>query len=186
MSWSLRRLLTERRGRGSCGTSELWRLRLSTAHTAMTDREERLVHRAIGGLATMLMFQGLAYAPDASGSPVGSAVAPQPSDAYLAPGRGLPAQQIEGIYHHWNWMMMLNAGMIDTGADYLFKNGKVWRHPQLPPEDVDITKAKRVSSADWGSWQRTASVIAIRMPGRRDESYDPAHFVCFVVVLFFF
>jgi len=91
------------------------------------------VHRAIGGLAAMLMFQvlGTADGQDRAGPANTSATAPHPYDVYLAPGKGIPAQQIEGVYHHWNWMMMLNAGMIDTGADYiLFKNGEVWRHPQ--------------------------------------------------------
>ena len=127
----------------------------------------------------MLMFQwlGAAYGHGRPGPPPTGAEAP-PYDAYLAPGRGIPAQQIEGVYHHWNWMMMLNAGMVDTGADYiLFKNGEVWRHPQLPPQDVDIAKAKQVVSADWGSWQRTGRVIAIRMPGGHDERYDPTQLV---------
>jgi hypothetical protein len=138
-----------------------------------------LVHRAIGGLTAMLIFHGAAYGQDRAGPPVAaSAAASHSYEAYLAPGRGIPAQQIEGVYHHWNWMMMLNAGMIDTGADYiLFRNGEVWRHPQLPPQDVDIAKAKRVAAADWGTWRRSGSVIVIRMPGGHDERYDPAQLV---------
>jgi hypothetical protein len=128
----------------------------------------------------MLMFQlpGSAYGQGRPGPPPPGAEAPHPYDAYLAPGRGIPPQQIEGVYHHWNWMMMLNAGMVDTGADYvLFKNGEVWRHPQLPPQDVDIAKAKQVAAADWGSWERIGKVIVIRMRGGRDERYDPTQLV---------
>lgn len=138
------------------------------------------MHRAIGGLAAMLMFQilGLAYGQGRQGPPRASAAVPHPYDAYLAPGRGIPAQQIAGVYHHWNWMMMLNAGMIDMGADYiLFKNGEVWRHPQLPPQDIDVAKAKQVAPVDWGSWQRAGSAIVIRMPGGHDERYGPAQLV---------
>lgn len=137
------------------------------------------MQRAVGGVAVMLMILGSAYGQGRpAGAPGTSPTGPHPYDAYLAPGRGIPAQQVEGVYHHWNWMMMLNAGMIDTGADYiLFKNGEVWRHPQLPPQDVDVSKAKQVAAADWGSWQRTGSVIVIRMPGGREERYQPAQFV---------
>jgi len=149
---------------------------------ARLKREEYLVHRAIGGLAAMLMFQLLAsaYGQDRPGPGPSSTSAhvSHPSDAYLAPGRGIPAQQVEGVYHHWNWMMMLNAGMVDTGADYiLFKNGEVWRNPLLPPQDVDIAKAKQVAAADWGTWQRTGRVVVIRMTGGRDERYDPTQLV---------
>lgn len=112
------------------------------------------MQRAIGGLAATLMVLGSACGQDRSGL------------------------EIEGVYHHWNWMMMLNAGMIDTGADYiLFKNGEAWRHPQLPPQDVDIAKAKKVASADWGTWQRTGSVVVIRMPGGQDERYNATQLV---------
>ena len=126
----------------------------------------------------MLIFLGLAYGQDRSARPPASAATSPPYDAYLAPGKGIPAQQIEGLYHHWNWMMMLNAGMIDTGSDYiLFKNGEVWRHPQLPPQDIDVAKAKHLTSTDWGSWQRTGNVTVIRMPGGHDERYEPAQLV---------
>ena len=136
------------------------------------------MHRAIGGLVAMLMVLGSAYGQGRPGAPGSSPTGPHPYDAYLAPGRGIPPQQVEGVYHHWNWMMMLNAGMIDTGADYiLFKNGEVWRHPQLPPQDVDVSKAKQVAAADWGSWQRAGSVIVIRMPGGHEERYQPTQFV---------
>lgn len=121
------------------------------------------MHKAIGGLAAMLLLQGSAYGQGLSGP---------------APGRGIPAEQVEGVYHHWNWMMMLNAGMVDTGADYiLFKNGEVWRHPQLPPQDVDVATAKRESPADWGSWQRSGNVVVIRLPGGHVERYTPTQLV---------
>ena len=117
-------------------------------------KEECLVHRAIGGLAATLMVFAAAC------------------------GQGRSGPEIEGVYHHWNWMMMLNAGMIDTGADYiLFKDGEVWRHPQLPPQDLDIAKAKQVASADWGSWQRSGRVVVIRMPGGHDERYDSTQLI---------
>lgn len=121
------------------------------------------MHRAIGGLAAMLLFQRMAFGQGLSGQATGS---------------GIPVEQVEGVYHHWNWMMMLNAGMVDTGADYiLFKDGEVWRHPQLPPQDVDLARAKREAPADWGSWQRSGSVVVIRMPGGRDERYTPTQLV---------
>lgn len=136
------------------------------------------MQRAIGGLAAMLMALGSAYGQGRATGPGISVIRPNPVGAYLAPGRGVPAQQVEGVYHHWNWMMMLNAGMIDTGADYiLFKNGEVWRHPQLPPQDVDVAKAKQLAAGDWGSWQRTGSVIVIRMAGGHDERYGPTQLV---------
>lgn len=136
------------------------------------------MHRAIGGLAALLMASGSAYGQGRP-TPAGiSVVRPNPVGAYLAPGGGIPAQQVEGVYHHWNWMMMLNAGMIDTGADYiLFKNGDVWRHPQLPPQDIDVAKAKQLSAGDWGSWQRTGSVVVIRMAGGHEERYGPTQLV---------
>jgi hypothetical protein len=129
------------------------------------------VRRSICGLAAMLIFLGPAHGQ-------GQSAPSHPYDAYLAPGKGIPSQQIEGVYHHWNWMMMLNAGMIDTGSDYiLFKNGEVWRHPQLPPQDIDVAKAKHLTSTDWGSWQRAGNVTVIRMPGGHDERYEPAQLV---------
>ena len=128
------------------------------------------MRQSIYGLAALLIFIGPARGQNN--------VTPHPYDAYLAPGKGIPAQQIEGVYHHWNWMMMLNAGMIDTGSDYiLFKNGDVWRHPQLPPQDIDIAKAKNLTSTDWGTWQRSGNVTVIRMRGGHDERYEPAQLV---------
>ncbi|MBO0723354.1 MAG: hypothetical protein J2P41_21200 [Blastocatellia bacterium] len=88
-----------------------------------------------------------------------------PQLPYLAPGRGVPASQIEGVYHHPNWTSSAYTGSRDLGEDWvLFKNGEAWRAPRLPPQDVDVTKAKAAEPKNWGRWKRSGKNIAVCMP----------------------
>jgi hypothetical protein len=122
-----------------------------------------------------------AKAPENGG---GGTDSPGPSHlAYLAPGRGIPAGEVEGVYHRPQWMFMLNMGSRDFGADYiLFKNGDVWRDPHLPPQDIDVVKAKAADAKNWGHWKRAGNTINLCMPDspqNRCEAaqmipYDPA------------
>jgi hypothetical protein len=58
-------------------------------------------------------------APGAKAKALGnSGGRPSPSTpSYLAPGRGIPVDQIEGVYHRPQWTFMLNMGSRDFGAD---------------------------------------------------------------------
>jgi hypothetical protein len=102
---------------------------------------------------------------------------------YLAPGAGIPASAIEGVYHYWNWMPAINMGMNDTGADYvLFRSGDTWRSPDAAPQDIDLAKAKEARWDDWGTWRRAGDDIILTMNGEAEERlashqlirYDPA------------
>jgi hypothetical protein len=98
--------------------------------------------------------------------------------AYLAPGGGIPAAQVEGVYHRPQWTFMLNMGSRDFGADYiLFKNGDVWRDPHLPPQDIDVAKAKTADAKNWGYWKRSGDTISLCMPDGPQNRCEPAQMI---------
>ena len=103
---------------------------------------------------------------------------------YLAPGKGIPPDRIEGVYHHWDLMPTMNMGLMETGSDYvLFDNGEVWADPDVAPQDIDPAKAKQAVWSKWGFWRRTGSDIVLQMNGAKNEQrfapselirYEPA------------
>lgn len=93
---------------------------------------------------------------------------------YLAPGAGIPASAIEGVYHNWNWGAAANFGMVDYGADYVFfRNGETWRKPDAAPQDIDPAKAKEARRQDWGTWRRAGNDVVLTMNGKAEERFAP-------------
>ena len=95
-------------------------------------------------------------------------------DYYLAPGKGVSPDRIEGVYHHYSWGVNFNMGMSDNGSDYIFlDNGDVWADPEASPQDVDIDKAKQAIWQKWGHWHRPwlGGDTIIQMNGERQEEH---------------
>ncbi|MCG8314617.1 MAG: hypothetical protein MI976_15520 [Pseudomonadales bacterium] len=84
------------------------------------------------------------------------------------PGAGIPQANIKGIYYWLGGSYSSPYGMMNAEAYFLLlKDGQVWKSPDTPPEDTDITKAQKEHPKRWGKYQKRGDSYELTFPNKK-------------------
>jgi hypothetical protein len=86
-----------------------------------------------------------------------------PDSAWVtAPGKGLKADQIDGVYFKLEAGIGAGGMVTQEYNPYLFlKDGWVYNDPDEAPSDFDAAASKRLEPKNWGRWQRSGNNVTI-------------------------
>lgn len=85
------------------------------------------------------------------------------------PGRGVPASQVAGIFHH----LSVRPGMGFSTSDetyLLLQDGTVHDGLPVPPDELDVSLSRRREPEKWGHWRRQGATVLAAWPDQ------PNHF----------
>lgn len=114
---------------------------------------------------TILHYVGPADRPSPKQQEAQKAAAEAEAARYkyvVAPGKGVQASQIAGVFHHYD--LRLNQGAALNESYLLLKDGTVHDGLPVPPDELDVPLSHRREPEKWGRWRRQGDHILAAWP----------------------
>lgn len=100
----------------------------------------------------------------------------RPETPLTAPGKGLTAAQIQGIYMHLETGFGVGGFVTQNYEAYLFlKDSTVYEYPNVPPYDLDVSASRQIEPKRWGRWKKQGSQLRIQESDGKTSTWDRWH-----------